>query len=344
MRLRHAAIAAAAACLLPTLAACGDNGTASQAGDVVPARHARQFAHAKESTVATPIGTLEIHAGKPIDQIAADDTRELTAQTAPAGTTYLPITWSYDEKTTSTYADYIETSELPVVDLHSGDGSYRLPTPDPAQGVESFYVLVAKSSDHPSIDLAFDGVKQTVDLATGKRHAGRARGLYKLSHARLRPKKCEGTVKWSELARAAQTCRITGPFLLPYAGGRWARPGHQWLAVSLTTALTTYLQAGTAPGSAGIYTPLSATTTYRLGVHKPVMTIKANDETSVCPNTRTGDCNSHAYLIFDDKGSSNTLSVTQVYKMVLVRGYGGFDGKKAEKVKESSRLTVKRPR
>jgi hypothetical protein len=344
MRLRHAALAAAVACLLPTLAACGDNGTVSQAGDVVPARQAKQFLHAKTSTVATPIGTLQVHAGKPLEKVPAGDTRELTAQTAPAGTTYLPITWRYDEKTTNTYADYIETSELPVVDLHSGDGSYRLPTPDPAQGVESFYVLVAKSAEHPVLDVAFDGVTQTVDLVTGKRHAGRARALYKLSHERLRPKKCSGKVTWSEIARAAQTCRITGPFLLPYAGGQWARPGHQWLVMSVATVLTTYLQAGTAPGSAGIYTPLSLKTTYRLGRHKPAMVLTATDGTNVCPESRTGDCNSHAYLVFDDKGSSTTLSVTGTYKMVLVRGYGGFDGKKSERVKESSELDIKRPR
>ncbi|MCL2542182.1 MAG: hypothetical protein FWE71_06960 [Nocardioidaceae bacterium] len=344
MRLRRAAFAAAFACLLPTLAACGGGGTTSSAGDVVPARQTKQFIHAKTSSVALPIGTLDVHAGKPVDDVPASDTHDLTALKAPAGMTYLPITWRYDDSTTKTYLQYTGTSALPTVDLRAGKGSYRLTTPDPAEGTESFYVLVDKSSSHPRLAVGFDGVTQQVDLTTGKRDAGRAKGLYALSHKRLRASKCTGTVDWSEIARASQTCRLTGPVLLPYAGGKWAKPGHEWLVMSMRTALTSYTQAGATPGSAGIYTAQAVKAAYRMGNHRPTALIPSNDASGTCPDQDTGTCNTDTALIFDVRDKAPRIKVVLKYRMVLAKGWAGYVGKKSETVSETARIRLHQPR
>ncbi|HWU20165.1 MAG TPA: hypothetical protein VN088_01470 [Nocardioides sp.] len=332
MRLRRAAVLAALACLLPALAACGASGTQVKAGDVVQARQAKQFEHGRLSTIATPIGTLKIRAGKAVTQLAAGDTHELTAQTAPSGLTYLPITWSYAKGTTGVYARYVGTNALPTVDVRSGDGTYRLPSPDPAQGAESFYVLVAASSEHPRLELSFDGVTQSADLVTGRRDTGRrARGLYRLSYRMPRATDCPDKPTWVETATAASTCKVTAPLLLPYAGGRWAKPGHAWLVVDVRTTLATYTQAGaTALFSGGIYYPQGLSTTYRLGKRKPVSVLGANDDSDTCPLLRTGSCNSHAAVIFDANDKHATLTLLQRYKLTLGNGWGGYDGKKHE--------------
>ena len=330
MRLRRAAVLAALACVLPTLAACGASGTQVHAGDVVPAREAQQFANGKLSTLATPIGRLRIHTGPAVTQLSSDDTHELTSQTAPAGLTYLPVTWSYDKATTHVYSRYVATTALPTVDVRTGTGSYRLPSPDPAQGPESFYVLVDASSDHPQLALTFDGVTQTVDLVTGKRHAGRASGLYKLPYRTAKPTDCPTPPTWVQNANSNSTCTISGPLVLPYAGGAWAKPGHEWLVLNLKTRLATYVQAGTAPGSGGIYYPQAVKGTYKLGTHKPVMVIGSSGSSDDCPLPRTGACNTDTALVFDSSATASTLTAALSYRFKLGNGFGGYDGKAFE--------------
>jgi hypothetical protein len=326
MRHRLAALTALLACVAPALAACGSHGTTAHVGDVVPARQDRQFASARRSSVALPIGRLEIHTGTPVTQLNADDTRELATQTAPAGMTYLPITWQYDGRTPAAYLTFVGTTALPTVDLAIGEKSFRLPSPDPSQGAESFYVLVPRSDDDPSAAVHFDGVTQSADLATGKVHAGRARGLYRLSFRHPRTFDCRATPHWKKVAVSKGTCQVTDPILLPYAGGRWAKPGHEWLVVSVQTTFSTYTQAGATMAQGGIYYPVGLTTTYRLGRRKPVQVLESNDDSSVCPVPQSGACNSSASLIFDHVGRSRTLVLRQDYRLQLGSGWGGFAG------------------
>lgn len=342
MRLRRATLAAVAMSLVATLSACG-SGTQAHAGDVVPARQAKQFVHARLSAIATPIGTLDVHAGKAVDTVPSSDTSDLTAQTAPSGLTYLPITWSLDTSAAKSFAKFVVSSAVPVIDLHSGGSSYRLPAPDPQEGSDSFYVLVAKGGGHPTLDVDFDGVTQTADLATGKVHAGRARGLYRLGSKPVRSTKCNITARWSAVARAPQTCEVTGPFLLPYADGKWARPGHPWIVVAVQTSLTSYTQAGTAPLSGGLYAFEGVDTTYRLGHRKPVATLASNSQTAVCPNGLRGTCNSSAALVFSPDGPARRLTMVQKYRVALVNGFNGYDGKKRETATETAVLQLHRP-
>ncbi|GAB4013905.1 hypothetical protein GCM10028772_43500 [Nocardioides ultimimeridianus] len=330
MRLRRAAVLAALACLLPALAACGASGTQVKAGDVVPAREAKQFVHGKLSTLATPIGTLHIRTGAEVTQLSSSDTHELTAQTAPDGLAYLPVMWSYDQRTTRVYSRYVASNALPIVDVRVGDASYRLPSPDPAQGAESFYVLVAAGSDHPQLALDFDGVTQTVDLTTGRRHVGRAQGLYRLSYRTKKATDCPSAPTWVENANSNSTCTISGPLVLPYAGGAWAKPGHEWLVVTVKTRLATYVQAGETAASGGIYYPQAVKGTFHLGGHTPVTTIGASDDSDECPVPRTGACNTNTALVFDSSNHGSTLTVALRYRLKLGSGWGGYDGRPFE--------------
>lgn len=330
MRLRLAAAAAALACLAPTLAACGGGGDTANVGDVVPAHAADQFSDAQQSSIALPIGQLQIHAGDPVVQVHADDTRELTAQTAPAGMAYLPIGWDFGARTPAAYSPYIGTTDLPTVDLRIGGDHFRLPTPDPSQSPESFYVLVPKREGHPRAAVHFDGVTQSVDLATGKVRAGRAEGLYDLSYKRPQPAKCGVTPQWEKVVIAKSTCEVTAPILLPYAGGKWAKPGHSWLVVSVRTTLSSMTQAGDRVISGGTYYPVGLTTDYRLGRRRPSEVLRAKSFWAVCPVPRTGGCNSSASIIFDKVGPAHVLTVRQTYRLQLGTGWGGFDGPHAQ--------------
>ncbi|GAB2973842.1 hypothetical protein [Nocardioides montaniterrae] len=344
MRLRHAASAAVLACALPALAACGGSASGLNAGDLVNARQAAQFSNEKQTGIALPTGRLEVHTGQPVKALTSEDTSELTSETAPAGMEFVPITWEFVRRSSTAYAGFIGANDLATADIRVGKDNYRLPAPDPSQGAESFYVVVPASSAHVRLGIGYDGVTQVADLTTGKVDAGRAEGLYHLSYKKPRYADCGAKPSWKVLAASQSTCKVTEPVVLPYAGGKWAKPGHEWLVVSVATTFGTLTEAGVTIAQGGTYYPVGLTTTYRLGKAAPVKTLLKSNDDAVCPVPKTGACNSSASLIFDRVGHSLTLTLTQKYRFQLGSGWGGFAGKKIDHQTGTTVITLKKPR
>ena len=328
----------AAACfgllaLLPALAACGDDESGIKVGDLVDARADDQFVEGgTASTIALPIGRLEISAGKPTTKLAADDTRQLQAVEAPAGSTFVPITWQYDAGTFGDYTDFLDTEVNPVIDLVADKASYRLPAPEPTgEGAESFYALVSGDGEDASLSVDFDGVKQTVELATGEREEGKAAPLYKLKPRKDRIASCTTDSKFKLSITHSRlpdyACNISRSATIPYAGGQWAEAGKSWRVVTLSTTLRRYDLLSDDLKSGAIYVATSTDSSFTLGKLKPTKVIEDRALTA-CPDEVQGGCTKVYHLIFavDDKAST-TLRMNQTYELTLSSVWGGGEGR-----------------
>lgn len=329
MRLRSARTLAVTACLAlctPVLAACGDDsgGSALKVGDVVPAREDNQFSSGKQSMVALPVGRLRIWTEKATDSASSDDTRQLEKIDAPDGATLVPITWQYSNDFAAAQT-FVNTDAQPVVDLMTGGETYRLPTPDTSdEEGESFFVAVDGEAKKLSLKVTFDGVAQTVNLRTGKRDAGRAAPLYSLVANRTHPKDC-GSDAWVEAPLTAidYHCEVTGPLVLPYANGHWAKDGRVFLAVGLSTSLGTW-GIGNGTGGGAAYSGNNARLKVTLDDQKPIETTK--DVAKTCPDLVNGQCLADAYYVFDVDADHvpDELAVEETYRLQLRNSYGGF--------------------
>jgi hypothetical protein len=334
MRFRRAA---AAACLLPVaagLVACGEDDTGStRPGDVVSAREPDQFEDGERSKVMLPTGKLDIYLEEPTDTLSEDDTRELRAYDAPAGATYVPLTWQYDTSRFDQVADYLGTTAVPSVDLVTEGETYRLPPPKAEEPTDSYYVLVDGDAEDLALEVEFDGVTQTVDLAAGEVDPGRAEALYDLGNLRPSSEAC-GSDEWfpTENTTVSYNCGLTGPLLLPYAAGRWAKPGHEWLSVELATVLSAYSDSdgrgnGAHWGAAGVRTQL------RLGKQAPVEVLPSEGTDNLCPDKESMECKYAARAIFEvTEDYPERLRIEQTYRLRIGPKWGTYNVKGKKKV------------
>lgn len=347
MPLRRAAVVALGlVTALPALAACGEDPSAIEDGDVVPARSDAQFADGTPSSLALPIGRLEVTLGEPVDRVGSDDTRELIALEAPAGSVFVPITWQYDAGTFEGDAEFLAADASPVIDLVSDGASYRLPAPEEeGEGSESFYVVVQGDGDRPTLVVDYDGVRQTLDLTTGEREPGRARALYdRVRERRTRPcgAPSDVTVDVPE-SSVDLVCRVRRVERRPYAGGAWADGGDTWLVVTVATTLRRFAKAGDA-GSGAFYLPTALLSTdFRLGRSRPAKVIEGGEGTS-CPDPRGAGCSTEFHLVFD-VGSDHppTLDVRLVYDTRLESSWGPYDGRETLRVPVDITVGLRRP-
>lgn len=333
MRLRRPAAATLGLlAVLPTFAACGGDSGDVKVGDIVDARQDDQFvSDGKASSIALPIGRLEISAGRPTTKLAANDTAQLEEVTAPKGSTFVPITWQYDAGTFGDYDDYLESDATPVIDLVADKATYRIPAPEPSgEGADSFYVLVEGDGADASLKVDFDGVSQSVDLASGDRDEGAAAGLYDLKPRRERTASCTADSEFdlkvpSRLSDYA--CSVTRTARLPYAGGQWAEDGETWLAVTVRTTLRRYDQINTDRRSGAVYLATTVDTDFRIGKTKPTEVIEDRALTT-CPDDVRGGCVVVYHLIFEaGEKTPSRLRMDQTYEFALSGVWGGAEGK-----------------
>jgi hypothetical protein len=321
---RRVAAAVGLATLLPLLAGCGEDAGELEVGDVVSARDEGQFADGRASFVMLPIGRLEVSLGEPVTELGERDTRDLTPQQAPAGATFVPITWQYDAGTFGLYDEYLGDPASPVIDLVSDSASYRLPPPaEVGESSESFYVLVSGSADDAELSVDYDGVVQTLDLFTGERDEGAAAALYDLEPLGRPIRSCKEAAEFGQTQGFPDyRCKIGHSTRLPYANGEWAEPGRTWLGVSLSTAVRRFDVYGPAPGSGALYVSDSVESTFRIGDAEPVGVIP--DPGASCPDTVNGGCTGSYHLVFDVPEKSRTrLLVEQTFRLVLGSQWGG---------------------
>ncbi|GAA1503481.1 hypothetical protein [Nocardioides humi] len=318
--------------LAPALASCGDGGSGVEVGDVVPARQDAQFSgKGVESVVALPIGRLEVTVGESVTEIEARDTRQLEQLEAPEGSAFVPITWQYDAATFGALSAYLDTQAKPVVDLVADGASYRLPAPEQTgEGAESFYVLVRGKGRSPQLTVAFDGVSQQVDLASGDVEAGAAASLYDIAKPRTKRYPCAPEVDFGRpTVRPPEfSCSVTRPMRLPYAGDAWAEEGRSWLVVTVRTTLGRWNELAEDLKSGAIYYADKVESTYRLGKTEAARVIRDNANT-VCPDpANSGGCTSEFHVVFDvAEKASRTLTIDQDYELLLASTYGGAEAK-----------------
>jgi len=332
--------------LAPALSACGDGGGV-EVGDVVPARQDAQFAgKGVESVVALPIGRLEVTTGEPVTEISAKDTRQLERIQAPEGSAFVPITWQYDAATFGALSAYIDTDTSPVIDLVADGASYRLPAPEQdGEGSESFYVLVSGSGAQPRLDVDFDGVTQTVDLAAGEVDAGRAEALYDITRPRTKRFPCEPDVAFSRttLRPPEFSCTTTRPMRLPYAGSAWADEGRSWLVVTVRTTLGRWSELAGDLKSGAVYYADQVESTYRLGKTEATQVIQDRANTT-CPDpANNGGCTSEFHVVFDvGDRPSRALSIEQDYHLLLATVFGGGEADEALDVTVTATARLRR--
>ncbi|NHA01475.1 hypothetical protein G5V59_21215 [Nocardioides sp. W3-2-3] len=96
-----------------------------------------------------------------------------------------------------------------MIDLVADKASYRLPAPEATgEGAESFYTLVSGDGEDAALSVDFDGVKQTVVLATGKRTEGKAAPLYRLKPRKDRTASCTTDSKFKSVDHALAAARL----------------------------------------------------------------------------------------------------------------------------------------
>lgn len=328
---RAAACAAALALLLLPLAACSaDEGTPAAAaagfGEVVPARQVEvNGSVAKDrSFVLVPTGRLEVRIGDPLTRLGTDDTRAREVREAPAGGVFLPVSWRYRPHVLDSVSAVFGARQDLTVELVSDGRRYKLVPPAEdrsASDGEEFFVAVEGDAAEVQVDVGYAGVVQSLDLTAGTRTKGLAAGLYDLTDVKLREAPCPDR-PWvrddPDLAQLYFYCSTSTAIRSPFVDGEWAKKGHTFVVVGLTTTNNGYLLPDPAGLGSASYTVAASTLTTTLGGQEPVQVLDETESAGIA----------HGYLVFDVKGRvPRTLKVGRRYRFTLTRVQGDIDAK-----------------
>ncbi len=326
------------------LAACDDEAESTKAGDIINARLDDQFKSGREAIVRIPTGQLLIHAADPVGSASSDETRTREKVSAPSGGTLVPISWQYDPWASDRLYGILDSTDTPIVDLVSDGEHYRLrpPTPD-AEGGESFYVVVDGDAEERSLEIAFDGVTQSVNLKNGRTDKSSAAGLYDISDDRLKKKGCDEE-KWFESAKTSAefSCDLIGPVLTPYAGGEWAPDGSLWLALTVETTLRGYSLVDLLGGGAR-YSATSVKVKAKIDDEKPEFELSTNSPADTCPVAGTYTCGWSRSVVFEvpaDDGEQGPLDLKVKYHLLRAAAFGEFDPPTRKVVKDKQELKI----
>lgn len=331
MRARPFALAALLV-LSGLLAACGEEEDSTKAGDVIQARLDDQFEDGEGASVTLPTGRLLIRSAEPVDGAGADETRSREAVGAPAGTVLVPITWQYDTWASDRMDGILAPRTTPKIDLVSGSERYRLPPPQrEAESGESFYVVVEGDGAERSLEIDFDGVVQSIDLATGRRDKGDAEGLYGIKDAKLKRRTC-GEEDWfnkdkpTDRVNAEFSCSLIGPVLTPYAAGEWAPDGSVWLALTLSTEMRAYGRANGQGGTA-LYVATKVKVDPEIDGEDAIYALSTEDGADECPSRPEQYCGWAKHLVFQvpiDDAEQGPLDLEISYRLALANEWGDW--------------------
>ncbi|WP_322937165.1 hypothetical protein [Nocardioides bizhenqiangii] len=331
--------------LSAALAACGEEQDTIKAGDLIQASADDQFKDGKEATVTLPTGRLLIHTAEPVDSATGDDTRTRQAVDAPSGAVLVPISWQYDPWDQGRLERIVDSSDTPIVDLVTDEERYRLPPPELGdEGGESFYVVVDGEAEDRSLEIEFDGVTQSVNLANGRTDAGDAAALYDIRDDALQKASCDDDERWfdSVTVSAEFTCDRFGPVLTPYAAGEWAPEGSLWLALTVQTEMRIYAEANLLGGGAR-FVATDVTVKPDIDGDEPTFVISADNDDDTCPSPLTTACGWSKTLIFEvpaDDAEQGPLDLDVAYRMKVAIAWGGHIPPKRMKVEASEEIKL----
>ena len=242
MRRLAAATLTAGLLLGAGLTACGDQGSATSAGEVVVG-HASDEVTGDAAFVLLPTGRIDLVVGAPTEKLTDEQVED--GRRAPDGGSFLPVSWAHDpfgEGGVPIGVIGAEPQEAQVTLVAGGTradlGSpYRVvgETGTADSGVSTMYVAVDQSPDEVgdvSFEVTYDGLTQTVSTSSGERDAGVAAPLYDEPTIGVEaPCTSEGFA--TPQVQPDVSCVVNAPQRTPYL------PGHGWAEEGRTFVLVT---------------------------------------------------------------------------------------------------------
>lgn len=224
------------------LTACGDQGSATSAGEVVVG-HSSDDVTGDSSFVLLPTGRIDLTVGDPTEELTEEQVGD--ARRAPDGGSFLPVSWAHDPFGESGVPIGVIGAEpqeaqvtLVVGETRADLGSpYRVvgDTGTADTGVSTMYVAVDQAPDDVgdvSFEVTYDGLTQTVSPSTGDRDAGAAAPLYDEPTIGVEaPCTSEGFA--TPRVQPDMSCVVNAPQRTPYLPGHgWAEEGRTFVLVS----------------------------------------------------------------------------------------------------------------
>jgi hypothetical protein len=188
----------------------------------------------RSATVIVPTGRLDITVGTPLDgSVDADQALDDEDHSAPDGMTYVPLEWDFDTATPMPGVGIIGQQAQPTkVVVTSGGTSTPLPAPYHTDGkvigfaADRIVYVPVEDPDAITVEATYDGLTQTLDVATGKVDQGAAAPLYGDASAAKQDLDCgDGTVVKGDGSSATLVCEATLERVPYYPGTGWAKDG-----------------------------------------------------------------------------------------------------------------------
>jgi hypothetical protein len=242
MRRLAAATLTAGLLLGAGLTACGDQGSATSAGEVVVG-HASDEVTGDVAFVLLPTGRVDLTVGAPTEKLTDEQVED--GRRAPDGGSFLPVSWAHDPFGESGVPIGVIGAEPQEAQVTLVAGETRADLGSPYRvvgetgtadtGVSTMYVAVDQSPDEVgdvSFEVTYDGLTQTVSPATDDRDAGVAAPLYAEPTIGVEaPCTSEGFA--TPQVKPDVSCVVNAPQRTPYL------PGHGWAEAGRTFVLVT---------------------------------------------------------------------------------------------------------
>jgi hypothetical protein len=244
---RRAAVSVGLTALVATgLSACGGGAPTLPPGDRVASRPVLEGSTA---TVQLPTGSLKLVVTDPRDELTD---REAEPHRAPDGGSFVGVAWFFEppEAADASVLSYVLDDEPPAatVTLVADGERYRLGSPydrrhevGDESRTTSWWVAVDGPADTLEVEVEYDGLTQTVDVAGGEVDPGLAEPLYDPAPFSAGESPCETVEPSGSFPRVdydAYTCTVEVLGLSPYVeGAGWAETGRSFAVVSVVSGL-----------------------------------------------------------------------------------------------------------
>lgn len=212
-----------------TLGGCGDDGAEDEA--VLTAAGSLTL-EGEELEVVLPSGQFTFTVTEARDEVTDDEAADGESRTAPDGRHYLGLQWDWEGMTGPVFSllNRDEPPQVATVSVVAGEEEVSVFELDTQAGNpdDRAWVLVPDDAD-ATLEVAYDGHTQTVDLTSGDVDAGVAEGFYAIDG---HPADCpdEGPGRESEGLQYRIECTAGEAYAVPYVAGLgWAAEGQTWL-------------------------------------------------------------------------------------------------------------------
>ena len=257
--------------LFPAAGCAVLTGKSAEPGDIVVARDADQVM-GTEAEVRVPAGGITFTVGKPVSEVAEDQTSDLQGRRAPDDGSFVPLRWQIDDTALPSYALVMATQPEPItLDLVAGDETIQV-SPNLASERGPVYVAVPGDGEKVSLEVGYDGVTQFVDAASGDREEGLAAPLYDLPEAPGPAPDCPAR-GWLDDPQIDYrvTCTVGAHVVLPYLPELgWAAEARSWVIVATEVYLRDVTWQPVGGGPAVEYDVLSGADASTLDGSTPV--------------------------------------------------------------------------